>query len=73
MCISYDAWGDRLSGAIAVGKKNNLNIISKIPGDNSLGIFYSTMTSFLGFKPNDDEYKVLDWHHMVNQILTYRF
>lgn len=59
MCISYDAWGDRLSGAVAVGNKDSLNIISKIPGDNSLGVFYSTMTSFLGFKPNDDEYKVM--------------
>ena len=59
LCISYDAWGDRLSGAVAVGNKDSLNIISKIPGDNSLGVFYSTMTSFLGFKPNDDEYKVM--------------
>ncbi len=60
MCISYDAWGDRLSGAIAIGKNgNNLNVIKKIPGTNSLGVFYSTMTSFLGFKPNEDEYKVM--------------
>lgn len=60
MCLSYDAWGDRLSGALAIGtNKNKLKVIDEIPGTNSLGVFYSTMTSFLGFKPNEDEYKVM--------------
>lgn len=58
--ITYDAWGDRLSGILAVGdKKNGIKIYKKIPASNSLGAFYSAMTSFLGFKPNEDEYKVM--------------
>jgi carbamoyltransferase len=58
--ITYDAWGDRLSGLLAVGdKKKGIKIYKKITASNSLGAFYSAMTSFLGFKPNEDEYKVM--------------
>ena len=60
MCLSYDAWGDSLSGALAIAsKKNGIKIIETFPKNKSLGIFYTTMTSFLGFKPNEDEYKVM--------------
>lgn len=58
--ITYDSYGDRLSGIIAkASKKKGIQIIRKIPAKNSLGVFYSTMTSFLGFRPNEDEYKVM--------------
>jgi carbamoyltransferase len=58
--ITYDAWGDRLSGLLAIGdKKKGIKVFKKIPAKNSLGAFYSAMTSFLGFKPNEDEYKVM--------------
>tara|TARA_Y100000590_G_scaffold14377_1_gene17296 strand:- start:12319 stop:13932 length:1614 start_codon:yes stop_codon:yes gene_type:complete len=60
MCLSYDAFGDRLSGAIAkADKKKGIEIIETFPIKKSLGIFYATMTSFLGFKPGEDEYKVM--------------
>ena len=60
MCLSVDAYGDGLSGAIAIGdSKTGLNVIETIPALNSLGIFYSTITSFLGFRPGEDEYKVM--------------
>jgi len=59
MCLSYDAYGDRLSGALAVGGSDGLKIIETLPSDNSLGLFYATMTSYLGFLPSEDEYKVM--------------
>jgi carbamoyltransferase len=59
MCISYDAYGDRLSGALGIGNQDGIQILKKYPADNSLGIFYATITSFLGFMPGEDEYKVM--------------
>ena len=59
MCISYDAYGDRLSGALGVGNRDGIEILKTFPADNSLGIFYATITSFLGFMPGEDEYKVM--------------
>ncbi|MAF20968.1 MAG: hypothetical protein CMI55_04885, partial [Parcubacteria group bacterium] len=60
MCLTYDGVGDGASGAIAkASKKKGIEIIETFPITRSLGLFYSTMTSFLGFKPNEDEYKVM--------------
>jgi carbamoyltransferase len=60
MCLSVDAYGDGLSGAVAIGNsKFGLNILETFPASNSLGVFYATMTSFLGFRPGEDEYKVM--------------
>ena len=59
MCISYDAYGDGISGALAIADSSGIKIIETLPGENSLGVFYATMTSFLGFKPGEDEYKVM--------------
>ena len=60
MCLAYDAYGDGISGALAVAdSKNGIKIIETSPATNSLGVFYATMTSFLGFKPGEDEYKVM--------------
>ena len=60
MCLSYDGVGDRASGAIAKASKDKgIEIIEMFPKSRSLGNFYSTMTNFLGFKSNEDEYKVM--------------
>ena len=39
-------------------KKTNEKLIT-IDYPNSLGMLYSTITSYLGFKPNEGEYKVM--------------
>jgi carbamoyltransferase len=60
LCISFDAYGDQLSGAIAIASLDEgLTVLETRPFDNSLGTFYGTMTSFLGFKPGEDEFKVM--------------
>lgn len=48
---------DTVSFWKAKGKELELKHSYKFP--NSLGMFYSTMTAFLGFKPNEGEYKVM--------------
>jgi len=59
MCISYDGYGDQLSGALAVADSTGIQIIETLDALNSLGVFYSLMTSYLGFTIDRDEYKVM--------------
>jgi carbamoyltransferase len=60
MCLSYDAYGDRVSAALATASRSTgISVFETRPLQNSLGIFYSTMTSYLGFLVSEDEYKVM--------------
>jgi len=59
MCISCDGWGDEKSGAIAIGSDAGLEILDTFDKDQSLGQVYASITSFLGFSVNEDEYKVM--------------
>lgn len=59
MCMSYDSYGDQLSGATAIGDNSGIKILDTIPHNNSLGTFYGTMTIYLGFLGGEDEYKVM--------------
>ena len=59
VAISYDAWGDRVSSAIAVAPRGLLSILETTDWKQSLGLFYGTMTSYLGFRAGEDEYKVM--------------
>ena len=57
--LTVDGVGEWETVTISHGQGNN---IKKLYSDNfphSLGMFYSTITSFLGFKPNEGEYKVM--------------
>tara|TARA_B100001123_G_C15317772_1_gene1026769 strand:+ start:1634 stop:3247 length:1614 start_codon:yes stop_codon:yes gene_type:complete len=58
-CLSLDALGDTKSGLIAhASKKNGIKEIEFIEKANSLGMFYTMMTYYLGFI-DGDEYKVM--------------
>ncbi len=57
--ISVDGFGDFASSAWGYGKNNNINIDKKIHFPHSLGIFYQSITQFLGFKNYGDEYKIM--------------
>ena len=60
MCLSYDAYGDRISAALATGSQElGVKVFEVRQRENSLGMFYSTMTSYLGFLVSEDEYKVM--------------
>lgn len=40
-------------------EKNNFELIESIKFPTSLGLLYSAITAYLGFKPNEGEYKVM--------------
>jgi carbamoyltransferase len=58
-CFSIDGVGEYDTTSVGHIKENELKYktISKYP--HSLGLFYAAMTAFLGFKPNEGEYKVM--------------
>jgi carbamoyltransferase len=60
MCLSYDAYGDRMSAMLAVGTpEGGVQALETRPRESSLGLFYAAITSFLGFLVGEDEYKVM--------------
>lgn len=57
--LSVDGVGEWDTTVIGYGENNRVGKIDSIVFPNSLGLLYSTITSFLGFKPNSGEYKVM--------------
>jgi len=57
--LSIDRGGDYLSTLLAYGQGNDLTPIKQIKNPHSLGSVYTTVTNYLGFKPNSDEGKVM--------------
>ena len=58
-CISIDGSGDFTTTMTALGKENDIEVLSSADFPHSLGIFYTTFTQFLGFPHYGDEYKVM--------------
>ena len=59
MIVSVDGFGDFASSAWGIGKGTNINLEDKVYFPHSLGIFYQSLTQFLGFHNYGDEYKVM--------------
>jgi len=59
MIVSVDGVGEWESAVIAYGEENRIIKLQSIDFPHSLGMFYSAFTAFLGFKPNEGEYKVM--------------
>ncbi|MFH8086728.1 MAG: carbamoyltransferase [Candidatus Aenigmatarchaeota archaeon] len=57
--VTLDAIGEWTSTAIHYGQGNEIKTLKVINFPHSLGLFYSTITSYLGFKVLNDEYKVM--------------
>lgn len=60
LSVSIDGVGEydtTSSSYFTKGKSLDVKTISSYP--HSLGLFYSALTAFLGFKPNEGEYKVM--------------
>ena len=57
--LSIDGSGDFTSAAWGEAINNKIKIHKRIFFPNSLGIFYETLTQYLGFKYFGDEYKVM--------------
>ena len=57
--LSIDGFGDFTSTMTAIGKGNKFDVLDEVNYPHSLGVFYSTVTQFLGFPNYGDEYKVM--------------
>ena len=57
--LTVDGVGEWETITISYGKGNEINKKFSIDYPNSLGMLYSTITAYLGFKPNEGEYKVM--------------
>jgi len=57
--LSIDGAGEFTSTLFANGQNGVIKKIKEIIYPDSLGLFYSTMTEYLGFEINDGEYKVM--------------
>ena len=57
--LTIDGAGEEITTLFAVGEGERIRVLKKIKLPHSLGQFYSAITSFLGFKVQSDEYKVM--------------
>jgi carbamoyltransferase len=57
--VTIDGVGEWATTTIGLADKNRLKIDQEIKFPHSLGLLYSTLTAYLGFRVNNDEYKVM--------------
>jgi carbamoyltransferase len=59
LIVTADFSGDGHSTTIRRGRGTSLELLEEIDKPNSLGVFYSVITQYLGFQKDSDEYKVM--------------
>ena len=57
--LTIDGFGDFLSTTIGYFDGTNFNNLKEVEFPHSLGVFYSAITQYLGFRNYGDEYKVM--------------
>jgi len=57
--LTMDGVGEHTTTSIAIGRGSELEIDREIHFPHSLGLLYAAFTSYLGFKVNSGEYKVM--------------
>lgn len=57
--VTVDGVGEWATTTIGYGKGTDLNIVKEIHFPHSLGLLYSAITYYIGFKVNSAEYKVM--------------
>ncbi len=57
--LTIDGVGEWSTATLGYGEGTKITRLSEITFPNSLGLLYSTFTSFLGFQVNEGEYKVM--------------
>jgi len=58
-CLSVDGVGEIDTVSVGVADYNGIKYSSLAAYPHSLGLYYSALTSYLGFRPNEGEYKVM--------------
>lgn len=59
LIVTLDGYGSGLAGSISIGEGRRLRRIHKLEYPHSLGTFYESVTSSLGFKPSRHEGKIV--------------
>lgn len=57
--LTVDGVGEWATTCLGHGSGNSIQLFQEIHYPHSLGLLYSAITAFLGFKVNNDEYKVM--------------
>ena len=57
--LTMDGVGEWATTSVAIGKGNDLKVTREIHFPNSLGLLYSALTYYTGFRVNSGEYKVM--------------
>ncbi len=57
--VVVDGVGEWACTSIGEGSANSIKLLKEVRFPHSLGLFYSAMTQYLGFRVNLDEYKVM--------------
>lgn len=57
--VTLDGVGEWATTTVGLGSGNKIKIDQEIHFPHSLGLLYSTLTTYLGFSANDAEYKVM--------------
>ncbi len=57
--LSIDGFGDFTSTMIGIGKGKKITVLDTVIYPHSAGIFYTSLTQYLGFPHYGDEYKVM--------------
>ena len=57
--LTIDGVGEWATASIGVGRGNDIELIKELHWPDSLGLLYSAMTYYTGFKVNSGEYKVM--------------
>jgi carbamoyltransferase len=59
LIVTIDGYGSGLAGSASVGRGGTISRMHGVPFPHSLGTFYETVTSALGFKPSRHEGKIV--------------
>ena len=57
--LTMDGVGEWTTTSVAIGRGSNIEVLSEIQFPHSLGLLYSAITYYTGFKVNSGEYKVM--------------
>ncbi len=57
--LTLDGVGEWATGSLAVGRGNRIELLEELRFPHSLGLLYSALTYFTGFKVNSGEYKLM--------------
>ena len=80
-CLSIDGVGETDTMSIGLGNEQGIEYASLAKYPHSIGLYYSAMTSFLGFRPNEGEYKMMGlasygnpntYLDVVRKLITYK-